>query len=107
MFAPQDILTAGATCGTYEKELTGRFINRFVPMNAMIVINDKEFEGRSEKEGWKEETWYRARYLESEMEKDVVAKWEDPEIIDERFHLPKLDELIATDFSIRCDDEFE
>ena len=41
------------------------------------------------------------------MEKDVVAKWEDPEIIDERFHLPKLDELIATDFSIRCDDEFE
>jgi len=104
-FEPKDILTAGATCGAYNEEVTGRFVERLVPRNAMIVMNDKEWEGRSVEEGWKEETWYRARYMESDMEEEVVKKWENPEVIDERLHLPKLNEFIATDFSIRCDDK--
>jgi len=105
-FPPKNVLDMGSSCGDYDHYVTGVFLERIVPQNAMIQLFDKDFEREEQQDGnaWSEERWYRAKYQSVEMGDEQMTKWERSETIDERLHLPKLNEFIPTDFSIRCDD---
>ena len=77
----------------------------------MITITDPDFkrkpshlEGLGEKPREKEK-WYGAAYRNFKIPDVLVAKWDHPSSFDSGLHLPGLNQFIATDFSLRCDDD--
>lgn len=103
---PTEFLRSGSDTSDYDPVLAKEFLERFRPENCMITVTDSGLSESDDKD-WLVEPLYGATYREKELTETDIRKWESLETIDERLHLPDLNQYIPTDFSLRCDDKAE
>uniref|UniRef100_A0A7S4HIU6 Insulin-degrading enzyme n=1 Tax=Odontella aurita TaxID=265563 RepID=A0A7S4HIU6_9STRA len=116
---PSRVLAASSMTGPFDAEVTKAFLERLRPQNCIVTVWDPDLEkeegsdvvtsasGTSSASAspWQEEKWYGAKYREVRLPEEVVDHWDNPKNLDSRLKLPKLNEFIPTDFSLRCDDD--
>jgi insulysin len=96
------LVVQSETAAELEPEIVSAFFERLRPENCMISVHSSDFDDTVGE--WQREKWYGATYQEEDIAPEQLKLWEHPPKIDSRLHLPKLNEYIPTDFSLRCDD---
>lgn len=88
------------------------FFSRLRPQNCMTLVWDPDHKKSSNTsrisavdEEWKVEKWYKGGYRQMKIPDDIAEQWSDPKSFDPRLFLPKMNEFIPTDFSLRCEDK--
>lgn len=117
-YEPSTILAASSMTGEYDPDVTKAYMDRFRPNNALITVTDSDL-GADDNEintadakpkssahsaPWETEKWYKGKYRQVSISEELLKEWESPGTIDPRLKLPKLNEFIPSDFSLRCDD---
>jgi len=103
-YDPAKLLIASGHVGDYDPEVARAFWDRIIPENSMISIMNSDLKTDIMSDEWQKEQWYGAQFRESPISAEQIKEWTTPASIDERLHLPDLNEYIPTDFSLRCDD---
>jgi len=114
-FEPAEILVGSAMPQPYNRNVTTALMNRLTPENCMITILDPDLEKKissddenelnASTEPWQIEKWYGAKYRQKNIPSSVKAKWSYPsQNADLRLKLPKLNEFLPEDFSLRAND---
>ena len=108
---PGEMLRGDSFYSIYDEDITKAFLQRLRPENVMITIIDSDLKKKCPhlkdlgEAPWKKETWYGAIYRNFIITDLMKKKWSNPSFFDARLNLPRLNQFIATDFSLRCDDE--
>jgi len=108
---PGEMLRGDSFYSIYDEDITKAFLQRLRPENVMITITDSDLKEKCPhlkdlgEAPWKKETWYGAIYRNFIITDSMKKKWSNPSFFDARLNLPRLNQFIATDFSLRCDDE--
>jgi insulysin len=111
-YEPFKLLVGGAETGEYDAEVARAFLQRITPQNSLVVLvapelDKEEFESSKASargESWKTEERYGAKYRQVRITDELLEEWNHPPEIDSRLYLPKLNEFIPENLSLRCDD---
>ena len=113
-YEPSMILAASSMTGEYDPEVTKAYMDRFRPSNALITVTDSDLgeddsgidkpKSSAHSAQWETEKWYKGKYRQISIPDELLKEWEYPDSSDQRLKLPKLNEFIPSDFSLRCDD---
>lgn len=115
-YEPAKLLAGSSLTDDYDAEIARAFLDRFSPKNCLLAIwdpdlvNDEayeemEYDTSASAGNWKKEKWYGAKHRQVPIPDTLVTEWEKPTEIDPRLRLPKLNEFIPQDFTLRCDDD--
>ena len=120
-YEPQKLLAGSSLTEEYNPEITSAFLDRFTPENCLVTVWAPEFDNEendvkqnidvdshitSASEGeWSTEKWYGAKHRSVKISENLLNEWSNPTKIDSRLALPKLNEFIPNDFSLRCDQD--
>jgi len=104
-----ELLSVSVKAGPYDPVVAKAFLELLRPENSMITVvsSDLEEDPNLDKDGWKVEPWYGAKYQVVDIPKKQLQKWNNPPELNPRLKLPGLNRFIPTDFSLRCDDNDE
>uniref|UniRef100_A0A7S4RX98 Peptidase M16 N-terminal domain-containing protein n=1 Tax=Ditylum brightwellii TaxID=49249 RepID=A0A7S4RX98_9STRA len=121
---PQEILIGPILMENLDFDITQKLLELLHPSNALITITDPDAAAAIDVDSndssmyqdtdlmdssWQQEKWYGAKYRQKEIDPQVMEKWASygsgKLSIDSRLKLPELNKFIATDFSLRCDDD--
>ncbi|KAL3925063.1 MAG: hypothetical protein SGILL_000654 [Bacillariaceae sp.] len=101
--APQELLVSGSQSEDYDPLVAKAFLERLSPENCMVNVIDSGLM-QTQPDEWQIEPLYGAIYREKEVSEEQLEYWENPREINRELHVPALNDFIATDFSLRCDD---
>ena len=94
--------------GKYDPVVAKAFLDRMSPSNVLIVetnsdlINEKEADAGFE-DGWQIEPYYGAQYRSKDLSAEQMEALGHPKSVDPRLELPRLNQYIPTNFSLKCD----
>ena len=112
-YEPSKLLAGSSQTGKYDVEITKAFLERFTPENCLFTIWAPDLE-KDENNGcltsasggeWNTEKYYGAKHRSVKIPDTLLQQWKNPADIDSRLSLPKLNEFIPSDFSLKCDNE--
>ncbi|KAK3147314.1 hypothetical protein QOZ80_3BG0280840 [Eleusine coracana subsp. coracana] len=91
-------------CGEYiyedwDPELVKHALSFFNPDNMRVDILSKAFDKQSE--AIQCEPWFGSQYIEEDIPASVIESWQNPVQIDADLHLPRKNEFIPGDFTLR------
>ncbi|GKY95848.1 hypothetical protein MPSEU_000545400 [Mayamaea pseudoterrestris] len=105
---PGRLLVSQSETSELNMDVVTAFMDRLRPSNCVIHVHDSDLNETMSSDGdggeWMQEPWYGAKYRVERLAAEQMKEWEYPEQYDSRLQLPKLNEYIPTDFSLRCDD---
>jgi insulysin len=116
-YEPAKLLAGSSLTKEYNPKITSAFLERFVPENCLVTVTAQEFDEDSSDVDvdshlssassgeWITEKWYGAKHRSVKIPDNLLTEWSNPSEIDSRLALPKLNEFIPSDFSLRCDQE--
>lgn len=120
-YEPQKLLAGSSLTETYNPEITSAFLDRFTPENCLVTFWAPEFDDKendtkqnidvdshitSASAGeWSTEKWYGAKHRSAKISENLLKDWSSPTDIDSRLALPKLNDFIPQDFSLKCDQD--
>lgn len=84
----------------WDEEKIRYVLGFFQPENMRIDILSKSF---SKSQDFLQEPWFGSHYSEEDISPKLMDLWKDPPEIELSFHLPKKNEFIPCDFSLRAD----
>jgi len=107
---PERVLIGNNDQGDYDPVVAEAFLDRLKPSNALIVEINSDLAKKEDPEigfegEWETEPLYGAQYRSKKLTPAQIEAWETPMTIDSRLKLPKLNEYLPTDFSLRCEAE--
>lgn len=106
---PQNLLRGDSFDSEYNEDVTRAFLQRLQPENVLITITDSDLKGKAPhlkelgEASWQKEPLYGAIFRNYEITESLREKWKNLPSCDSRLRLPGLNQFIATDFSLRCD----
>lgn len=91
-------------CGEYiyegwDPELIKHVLSFFHPDNMRVDILSKSFDRQSQ--DIQREPWFGSQYIEEDILSSLIESWRNPSQIDANFHLPRENEFIPGDFTLR------
>jgi len=127
-YEPTKLLAGSSLAGEYNAETTSAFLERFTPENCLVTVWAQEFDNDDNSDDksddkkkdidvdshlssassgeWNTEKWYGAKHRSVKIPDNLVNAWSNPtDKFDARLALPKLNEFIPQDFSLRADQE--
>lgn len=78
-----------------------QFLKCLVASNMRLVVVSKDFEDQTDAE----ERWYKTKYKATPFTDAQKAAWGDLKSVSTEMHLPAPNDFIATDFSLRFDED--
>lgn len=98
-YAPEDTLSGSYLYEEFDQSAIRSVIGCLTPNNMRLQCTNRSFEGIADKV----EKWYGTKYQEMSIAEDKLKLWADPPELDPGLHLPRPNELIASDFSLQCE----
>ncbi|WVZ56835.1 hypothetical protein U9M48_007311 [Paspalum notatum var. saurae] len=91
-------------CGEYiyedwDPELVKHALSFFNPDNMRVDILSKSFDKQSQ--AIQCEPWFGSKYIEEDIPSSLIESWQNPVQIDANLHLPRKNEFIPGDFTLR------
>ena len=83
----------------WEPELVKHVLSFFHPDNMRVDILSRSFDKQSQ--AIRCEPWFGSQYIEEDIPSSLIESWRNPVEIDGNFHLPRKNEYIPGDFSLR------
>uniref|UniRef100_A0ACD5XLA5 Uncharacterized protein n=1 Tax=Avena sativa TaxID=4498 RepID=A0ACD5XLA5_AVESA len=83
----------------WEPELVKHVLSFFHPDNMRVDVLSRSFDKQSQ--DIKCEPWFGSQYMEEDIPPSIIESWRNPMQIDANFHLPRKNEFIPVDFSLR------
>jgi insulysin len=98
-YAPEDTLSGAYLYQEFDEAAIKSVVACLTPGNMRLQCTHRGFEAVADKA----EAWYGTKYHEAEIPAEKLALWADPPELDAALHLPRPNELIASDFALRCE----
>ncbi|AQL06823.1 Nardilysin-like [Zea mays] len=91
-------------CGEYifedwDSELVKHALSFFNPDNMRVDVLSKSFDKQSQ--AIQCEPWFGSHYIEEDIPSSLIESWKNPVQVDDNLHLPRKNEFIPGDFTLR------
>jgi len=103
IYAPEHVLSGPYRVYEYDPSQIENFLTFLTPENMLMSVTSKKFEGQTQSK----ELWYGTDYSVEDLPKNLCEKWSNVtpacKIFDGMLKLPEMNDMIASDFSIKFD----